>query len=173
MTTKVKEQQFISLVERLASLLQERNYTLSIAESCTGGLLGHTLTNLAGSSSWFKGGVIAYANEIKERVLNVDQNILKQNGAVSAKCVHAMVKGVTKLFNTETGIAFSGIAGPGGGSPLKPVGTVYAGFYLKDRIWTQKFFFSGSREEIKSQTVYVGLNELILLLQKSTSSNQV
>ncbi|SDN78677.1 nicotinamide-nucleotide amidase [Desulfonauticus submarinus] len=145
----------------LAELLVKKNYFLSVAESCTGGLLSNLLTNCPGSSEWFKGGIIAYSNEIKRKLLNVEENILQRYGAVSKQCVLQMVEGLVRLFNTEVGISISGIAGPGGGSLLKPVGTVFQGFWIKEKVWVKKYFFTGSRIEIKEQSVKAALTELI------------
>ncbi|MDQ7031358.1 MAG: CinA family protein [Desulfonauticus sp.] len=149
------------IVFRLAEILKSKGYWLSVAESCTGGLLAHTVTNVSGSSLWFKGGIVAYANEIKERLLGVDREILIQYGAVSQQCVLAMVQGLIKLFKTEVGVAISGIAGPGGGSEEKPVGTVYQAFWLNGQIWSKKCLFAGERLEIKEQSVEFCLKELL------------
>lgn len=109
----------------VGQLLTERGETLSTAESCTGGLIGHRITSVAGSSAYYKGGVISYSNEIKERVLGVDGELLERHGAVSEPVVRQMAEGVRRLMDTDYGVATSGVAGPGGGTAEKPVGMVW------------------------------------------------
>lgn len=109
----------------VGQLLTERGETLSTAESCTGGLIGHRITSVAGSSAYYKGGVISYSNEIKERVLGVDRELLERHGAVSEPVVRQMAEGVRRLMDTDYGVATSGVAGPGGGTAEKPVGMVW------------------------------------------------
>lgn len=109
----------------VGQLLTERGETLSTAESCTGGLIGHRITSVAGSSAYYKGGVISYSNEIKERVLGVDEELLERHGAVSEPVVRQMAEGVRRLMDTDYGVATSGVAGPGGGTAEKPVGMVW------------------------------------------------
>ncbi|HEX7510996.1 MAG TPA: nicotinamide-nucleotide amidohydrolase family protein, partial [Chitinivibrionales bacterium] len=111
--------------KKLGALLIEKGLTLSVAESCTGGMIGAAITSVAGSSKYFKGGVIAYANEIKEKVLGVPKELLETKGAVSAEVVEVMARGVAELCKTQCGIAVSGIAGPDGGTDEKPVGLVF------------------------------------------------
>ncbi len=116
------------LVERVAGIgrrLVEKGWRLAVAESCTGGLVSHSVTNLSGSSAFFLGGVVAYANEVKERLLGVPREMLAAYGAVSAEVALAMAQGVRQLLGAEVGLATTGIAGPTGGTPSKPVGTVY------------------------------------------------
>ncbi len=141
--------------------LIEHNLDISVAESCTGGLLGASLTDIAGSSAYFRGGVIAYDNQIKHQLLGVEEQILYTYGAVSDQTVIAMAKGVCKLFNTECSISVSGIAGPDGGTSLKPVGLVYIGIALRDRLESLRFIFPGNRQQIRSQAVFASL-ELFL-----------
>ncbi|KUJ96190.1 MAG: nicotinamide-nucleotide amidase [Desulfonauticus sp.] len=148
-------------VLKLASYLQSNGLKLGVAESCTGGLLAHTLTNVSGSSSWFMGGVVAYANSVKEKVLGVSAHTLEKFGAVSTECVLEMVRGVANLLEVEVAVAISGIAGPTGGTLEKPVGTVFQAYLVGDKLWSKKFLFSGSRYEIKVQSVQKALEELI------------
>jgi PncC family amidohydrolase len=110
---------------RVGQLLVIRGWTVGVAESCTGGLVSHSLTNVAGSSAFFIGGVIAYANEVKRNVLGVPEDLLATQGAVSAAVALTMAQGVRRLLHTDVGVATTGIAGPTGGTPQKPVGTVY------------------------------------------------
>ncbi len=109
----------------IGDLLRQRGLTLATAESCTGGLLGHRLTNVAGSSDYYRGGVIAYSNAAKTALLGVDPGTLAREGAVSEVVARQMARGVCRLFQAEVGIGITGIAGPGGGSAEKPVGLVY------------------------------------------------
>ena len=114
-----------SLAENLGRLLQSRNLTLTTAESCTGGYVAHLITSIPGSSTYFMGSIVAYANEVKQYVLGVQKNTLEAYGAVSEETVREMVKGALKVMNTDLAVSISGIAGPGGGSPEKPVGTIW------------------------------------------------
>lgn len=145
----------------LARYLTSFHFKLGVAESCTGGLLSHLLTNISGSSNWFMGGVVAYNNQVKEVLLGVSKKTLEEFGAVSRECVIEMVKGVTKLLKVEVAVAISGIAGPTGGTPLKPVGTVYQAYLIRDKLWAKRFFFVGNREEIKEKSAQAALKELI------------
>ena len=139
------------LEEVVGRMLRERSLSLSTAESCTGGLLANRITDVAGSSEYFLEGVISYSNEAKERLLGVPDSILKAHGAVSAPVVEHMARGVRKLSGADIGVSISGIAGPGGGSPEKPVGTVYIGLDAPGiETKSEKFQFSGSREQIKN-----------------------
>ena len=124
----------------------ENNLTLSVAESCTGGNIAHQLTTIPGSSVYFKGGVVSYANEAKENVLQVNPLDIEQHGAVSQQVVEQMAKGVQKLFNTDCSVATSGIAGPGGGTETKPVGTVWIAVCYKEKMKSAKFSFGQNRE---------------------------
>lgn len=131
---------------------------LAVAESCTGGLIGHRITTTAGSSAYFSGGVIAYSNQVKEKLLAVDPAILKQHGAVSSACAKAMAAGVLALTGADIALSVTGIAGPDGGSPEKPVGTVYFGLAEANRLSAALFHFSGDRWQIREQSAMTGLN---------------
>ena len=113
------------IAARVAALLLARGWRLATAESCTGGLIGHAITNISGSSAFYQGGVVAYSYEAKTTLLGVSQEMLTAHGAVSHTVAYAMARGVRQLLGTEVGIAVTGIAGPTGGTPTKPVGTVY------------------------------------------------
>ena len=130
----------------IKDFFEKNNLTLSIAESCTGGNIAHQLTTIPGSSVYFKGGVVSYANEAKENILHVNLLDIEQHGAVSQQVVEQMVKGVQKLFNTDCTIATSGIAGPDGGTKEKPVGTVWIAVCYKEKIKSEKFLFGQNRE---------------------------
>ncbi|MFP4072058.1 MAG: CinA family protein [Desulfovibrionales bacterium] len=161
-----------TLVAEIAARLEERKLMLATAESCTGGLMAHVLTNVSGSSAWFAGGVVAYSNALKEILLGVDKNVVASHGAVSEECVRAMARGVCSKLGTGVGIAVSGIAGPTGGTPEKPVGTVWIGWALEDIVWAERFQFEGNREEIKVQAVRAGLKGLVDAFRKIVSSEQ-
>jgi len=130
------------IAARVGRLLVERGWTLGAAESCTGGLIGHCITNVPGSSEFFVGGVIAYANEVKRDVLGVPQDLLAKHGAVSREAALAMANGVRELLGTDIGIAATGIAGPAGGTPAKPVGTTFVavssslGNQVRHHLWS-------------------------------------
>lgn len=147
-------------VEALGDVLRGRGCRMATAESCTGGLVASTLTDVSGSSEWFEGGVVAYDNRIKMRLLAVPEEVLARHGAVSRECVEAMVRGVCDLMNVPVGLAVSGIAGPGGGTPEKPVGTVWMAWRCFDRIWSRVFHFQGGRGQIKLQSVHAAIAEL-------------
>ena len=134
------------LEQALGKLLLKRGKTMSTAESCTGGYIAHLMTSIAGSSDYFKGSVVSYANEIKETVLGVQQNTLNTVGAVSEETVREMVTGVLKIMNTDFAVAVSGIMGPGGGTPEKPTGTVWMAVGNKTHTITRKIHFRFNRE---------------------------
>jgi PncC family amidohydrolase len=140
--------------------LLERGATLAVAESCTGGLLGHRLTSVPGSSAWFERGVMVYSNRAKEELLGVPAEVLRAHGAVSAPCVEAMVRGVRRLAGTDCGLAVTGIAGPSGGTPAKPVGTVFVGVAVGPAVSTHHFLFAGDRASIKWQSAQAALDLL-------------
>ncbi len=147
------------LEEVVTALLKEHNLTLATAESCTGGLLSHRITNVPGSSSCFLEGVVSYSNEAKSKILGVPMTLIDSHGAVSAQVVEAMARGVMELAGSDIGIGISGIAGPGVGTPEKPVGTVYIGLYSETKgAISHKFQFHGTREEIKLVTVLKALD---------------
>jgi nicotinamide-nucleotide amidase len=140
--------------------LLERGATLAVAESCTGGLLGHRLTSVPGSSAWFERGVMVYSNRAKEELLGVPADVLRTHGAVSAPCAEAMVRGVRRLAGADCGLAVTGIAGPSGGTPAKPVGTVFVGVAVGEAVSTHHFRFAGDRASIKWQSAQAALDLL-------------
>ena len=148
----------------LGDLLKSRHLTLATAESCTGGNIAHEITSISGSSEYFRGTVVAYANDVKQQLLGVDTEILANDGAVSEPTVRAMATGACKAIGTDCAIATSGIAGPGGGSPDKPVGTVWIAAKCADNIVAKKYHFPGSRDRVidrASTTALIMLIELI------------
>lgn len=146
-------------------MLKERKLKLGLAESCTGGLLGHRITNVPGSSEYFSGGVVAYSYEAKVAVLGVSWDTLNTFGAVSRETVLEMANGAKKLFGVDIAVSVSGIAGPGGGTPEKPVGTTWIALTEKGSDWAQEFHFSGNRDEIKSAATDAALQMLLDHLQ--------
>ncbi|MGB3460169.1 MAG: CinA family protein [Halobacteriota archaeon] len=131
--------------EEIGDMLRKRELSLATAESCTGGLVSHRITNISGSSDYYKGGVIAYTNEVKAQILLVHDALLADKGAVSAECARAMAEGVRALLDGDIGIATTGIAGPTGGTPDKPVGLVYIALATKDYIYHERHIFHGDR----------------------------
>jgi PncC family amidohydrolase len=152
--------------------LRKRGLSISTAESCTGGLVSHRITNVSGSSDYYKGGVIAYANEVKEKNIHVARETLEEKGAVSTECAVAMAKGVRKLLDTDVGIATTGIAGPTGGTPDKPVGLVYIALATKEYVYHEKHIFHGDREENKRKAADAALEMLKKQLLKRARSSE-
>jgi nicotinamide-nucleotide amidase len=153
------------LEKNIGDLLLEKNLTVGIAESCTGGYLSHLITSVSGSSAYFKGSVISYSNEIKEGLLHVKDDTLNQFGAVSEQTVTEMVAGALKVLNVDVAIAVSGVAGPTGGTPEKPVGTVFIGVGTKENIIVKKLSFTNHRGrniELSSVIALVMLRKFLL-----------
>ena len=156
---------------QVGGLLRQRGWSLAVAESCTGGLIGHRLTNVAGSSDYFNGGVIAYANSAKVNLLGVSQETLNTSGAVSRETVLEMAAGARRSLEADIAISVSGIAGPGGGTPDKPVGTVWIGLAAPDGSRARVFYFPGDREQIKAAAVQAALSMLLDYLQGKPDSD--
>ncbi|QLA17748.1 CinA family protein [Desulfolutivibrio sulfoxidireducens] len=156
-----------AVVPRLAKALSDRNLSLATAESCTGGLIGHLLTNQPGSSRWFLGGVVAYADSAKAGLLGVPPKTLSARGAVSEETVLAMAEGARRTLGAACAVAVSGIAGPDGGTPEKPVGTVWMAFATPEETTAQSFLFTGEREEIKAKTAAAALGNLLARLAEA------
>lgn len=134
--------------------------TLAMAESCTGGLIGDRLTNMAGASAYFYLGIIAYDNAAKTKILKVPLSLLKKQGAVSAPVASVMAQNVRKILKTDYGLSVTGIAGPGGGSKNKPVGLVFMALSTKAKTTVKKFLFKGTRLAIKRQACQSALKML-------------
>ena len=143
---------------KIGELLTEKNLTVACAESCTGGLLTSRLTDVAGSSAYVKGAVVSYTDEIKMNVLHVQADTLENFGAVSEQTAREMAANVRQILNANIGVSVTGFAGPGGGTPENPVGTVYIGISGSDGVKVQKFNFGGTRTEIKEKAVDAALN---------------
>ena len=154
----------ISIEEHLGKLLVEGKATLGCAESCTGGKIAHKITAIPGSSNWFKGGVIAYDNQLKINILQVNESIISQFGAVSEETVSAMLDGALTVLGTDFAIATSGIAGPTGGTADKPVGTVWVGVAGGGKKVVHKYFFNKNREINIEYACMFALHEMRLLL---------
>ncbi len=154
------------LAEEIGSALRSSGRTLATAESCTGGLVGDWITNVSGSSEYYKGGVVAYANEVKEGVLQVARTILAEKGAVSAECAVAMANGVRTLLKSDIGISTTGIAGPTGGTPEKPVGLVYIALATKEYVAHEKHIFHRDREGNKREAADTVLQLLLKYLSE-------
>lgn len=139
----------IMLEEILREIMHTRGLTLATAESCTGGLVSDRITNVSGSSEYFPGGVVAYSYEAKVNLLGVSWDTLNTQGAVSEETVLEMARGTRKIFNADIGISVSGIAGPTGGLPDKPVGTTWFGLATNSGEWTRHFVWNGDRAQNK------------------------
>jgi nicotinamide-nucleotide amidase len=157
----------IQLAQLLGQNLQQNNWQVTCAESCTGGGIGYAITSISGSSSWFKSGFITYANEAKRQLLGVLPATLKTYGAVSAQTVQEMAQGAAAKAGAQFGIAVSGIAGPDGGSAQKPVGTVWFGFYATGQIYSEKQLFTGDRQQIRAAAVDYALQRGIEICRQS------
>jgi len=150
----------MALEERVGELLRTRGLTLAVAESCTGGLLSHLITNVPGSSAYFLGGVVAYSNAAKERLLGVRRETLEEEGAVSAAAAKEMARGARALFGTDLALATTGIAGPGGGTADKPVGLVYIALAAQDRELCERCIWRSGRMENKLRSAERALEML-------------
>jgi len=153
------------LQKNIAESLTKKKLSLSVCESCTGGMLGSIITSEPGSSKYFCGGVIAYSNEVKQRVVGVRQAMLKKYGAVSAEVAREMAQGVRKRFKSDIGIGITGIAGPSGGSKRKPVGLVFISLSYNKMIFVEKYLFKGNRDRIRKKAckqALVLLNHLLI-----------
>ncbi len=156
-----------SLSTELGTLLNRKNYFFTTAESCTGGWVGQSLTSVPGSSSWYGCGFITYSNTAKHKILDVSKDTLISHGAVSQEVVEEMVNGALKKSKANLGVAISGIAGPGGGTTERPVGTVCLAWKLNDLPTSSVTeVFEGSREEVRFKSVSKALKEAINLLKK-------
>ncbi len=153
-------------IRALSAKLLDRTALLATAESCTGGLIAHEATNVPGSSRWFAGGVVAYSNHVKQLVLGVPEALLAKHGAVSRETVLAMAQGARRLLGVQAALAVSGIAGPDGGTPEKPVGTVWMAWALDDATRSTLWRFSGTRLEIKRQSARAALEGMLDMVRQ-------
>jgi nicotinamide-nucleotide amidase len=162
MTTSDENLEALAL--KLGRALKVRGWHLATAESCTGGWIAKTLTDVPGSSQWFEGGVVSYSNEAKARVLGVPSEVLAQHGAVSEAVVRAMAEGVRHRLDVDLAVAVTGVAGPGGGSDEKPVGTVWFAWATVAGVIAVRRQFAGGRESVRRQSVGLALERLIDLV---------
>jgi nicotinamide-nucleotide amidase len=152
-------------IQLLHKKLIKKKLTISVAESCTGGLLAHNLTKLANSSKYFKMGLVTYSNEAKNKILKVNKNIIKKYGAVSPECCKTMVENLSKISKSRINISITGIAGPGGASKNKPVGLVYIGIKTSKKLLIKENRFkSKNRNSIQILTVKEVLNILLKII---------
>ncbi len=156
------------LVKQTADLLHQKHWMLATAESCTGGMIAAACTDLAGSSAWFERGFVTYSNEAKTDLLGVDASLIAAQGAVSQAVVEAMAAGAVARSKAQVSVAVTGVAGPGGGTPAKPVGTVWFGWSVGGQIRSERRQFDGDRAEVRAATVQHALQTLVLMLQLPT-----
>lgn len=156
-----------SISEQLGELLRSKKLSMGTAESCTGGRIANMITLVAGSSDYFVGGVVSYSNEVKQHVLGVSEESLRQYGAVSREVVEQMAQGAIRTLGCDCSVATSGVAGPGGGSPEKPVGTVWIAAALKEQVVSHCYHFGTVRAENIQSAADTALTMLLELLQKS------
>lgn len=156
-----------SLSEQLGGLLRSKGLLMGTAESCTGGRIANMVTLVAGSSDYFVGGVVSYSNEVKHNVLGVSEDSLRLHGAVSREVVEQMAQGAIRTLGCDCSVATSGVAGPGGGSPEKPVGTVWIAAALKEQVVSHCYHFGTVRAENIQSVADTALTMLLELLQKS------
>lgn len=150
-----------TLPEAVGDALRDRGWSLAVAESCTGGLLGGEITTAPGSSAWFVGGVQAYSNEVKSALLGVSEETLERCGAVSEAACRAMAGGVRERLEAEVGCAITGVAGPGGGTDEKPVGLVFCGVETPEGASVRRFTYPGSREDVRRRSVLAALGMIL------------
>jgi PncC family amidohydrolase len=150
--------------------LRGRGLTLAVAESCTGGLVSHLITNVPGSSLYFTGGVVAYAYEAKVALLHVSWDTLRLHGAVSSETVIEMARGVRTALGTDIGLSVSGIAGPGGGLPEKPVGTTWIGLSARNGDWARRFNWEGDRTFNKEASAQAALQFVLDYLENKLNN---
>ena len=158
-----------SLEENLRDLMLARGLKLACAESCTGGLVAHRITNVSGSSEYFAGGIVSYSNQAKADLLDVSWNTLNSLGAVSEETVREMARGGRRSFDADIAVSVSGIAGPGGGTSQKPVGTTWIGLSTKEGEWARHFVWDGDREVNKHHSSEAALQFVIDYLEGQLS----
>ncbi len=153
------------LAQQLGQKLLAEHASVSTAESCTGGGIAETITRIAGSSAWFEVGFVTYSNRQKTRVLKVAESDLQRDGAVSQSVVETMARGAQRLAGAQYAVAVSGVAGPGGGSPDKPVGTVWIAWAHSTQVQSSCWHFAGDRQAVRQQTVQAALAGLLCVVE--------
>lgn len=152
-------------IAELAKLLTLNNAVVGTAESCTGGLVAQAFTAVPGSSQWFSGGAVTYSNKLKQKLLGVGATTLQLHGAVSSQVAEEMAQGARALLEVDYALSITGVAGPGGGSAEKPVGTVWFGWALPGALYTAQQVFAGDRESIRDKATDFAIIELIKLIK--------
>ena len=155
---------------KLGSALNSRGWTLALGESCTGGLIAHRITEIAGSSEYFLGGVVAYSNLIKESLLNVQIKTLEAVGAVSEETAREMARGAREVMRAAVGVSVTGIAGPGGATEGKPVGLTFISVSTPDGEWVERHVFEGDRHANKQASAEAALKLLLQVLSEGDPS---
>jgi nicotinamide-nucleotide amidase len=159
-----------ALALTLGRVLEKRGWRLAVAESCTGGWIAKAATDVAGSSHWFDGGIVAYSNAAKLGLLGVPGDVLATHGAVSEEAVRAMAEGARSRFAANVAVAVSGVAGPSGGTAYKPVGTVHFAWAEPGGVTAARRIFAGSRESVRRQTVALALERLVEIVAANERS---
>ncbi|MBG7621243.1 CinA family protein [Herbaspirillum sp. AP02] len=154
----------IDLATRVGQTLKAKGLLLATAESCTGGGIAHAITEIAGSSEWFDCGFVTYSNASKNELLDISEALIAQHGAVSEEIAGAMAEGAVANSSSDLAVSTTGIAGPGGAVPGKPVGTVCFGWRVGDKTYTERLVFKGDRQQVRAQTVEHALKGLLKLL---------
>jgi PncC family amidohydrolase len=154
----------MKLEKAIGDHLRNKGWTLSIAESCTGGLICDRITDISGSSDYFEGGMVTYSNESKEKHLGIPLRYIERYGAVSPKVARRMAQGVRRAFNTTFGLSTTGVAGPTGGTKRSPIGRVFIGIANRKKIWVRKLDLKGNRREIKEKATERSLQFFLEIL---------
>ncbi len=163
---RTDDPEILERCERLARTLKTRGWMLASAESCTGGLIAACCTGLSGSSDWFERGFVTYSNAAKTEQLGVPAGLIETHGAVSEPVARAMALGAAAHSRAQVSVAVTGVAGPTGGSPDKPVGTVWFGWTIQGQAWTEWCRFDGDRDAVRTATVRHALDGLLERLQQ-------
>ena len=161
MKSPLSDAEIEQLAQQLGKVLLQRGATITLAESCTGGSIAQAITAVPGSSQWFEYGFVTYANQAKQQLLGVEDQVLQQQGAVSQPVVEQMALGAINASGADYAIAVSGIAGPDGGTAEKPVGTVWICWLTPTKNYSQRFRFTGDRRSIREQAIKISLQELL------------
>jgi PncC family amidohydrolase len=155
----------LTLEKKIGKILQKRSLTLGLAESCTGGLVACRITDVPGSSAYFTAGLVTYSNKAKTKFLSVPDEIIARHGAVSSIVAQRMAQGVRDAAEVDISLSITGIAGPTGGSPEKPVGTVFIALATKKEVFVRKCLFSGNRREVRKRSSEEALTMLLAYLE--------
>lgn len=154
------------IILKISRILKQRKLTISVVESCTGGLIQKLITDIPGSSEYFLGGVVAYSNKLKEKLVGVHPETLRKYGAVGSETALELAQGIRKITGANIGVSTTGIAGPTGGTPKKPVGLIYIGLCTKTNCTVKRFVFKGKRNQIRESTALKSLELVVKLLSR-------